>query len=143
MHIRNMTIADYDAVYRLWKGTAGVGLRRLDDSREGIARFLKRNPATNFVAEEGNTLAGVLLCGQDGRRGYIYHTVVDAAFRRRGIGKALVEAVLEALEKEQIYKAALVVFCTNKTGNEFWQALGFEKREDLVYRNKSLNEENI
>ncbi len=142
MLLRVMTIADYDRAYALWTGTPGMGLRSLDDSREGIARFLRRNPATCFVAEEGGRLAGLLLCGHDGRRGYIYHTAVHPDFRRRGLGKALVDAALGALRAEGIMKAALVVFAANETGNAFWEAIGFETRKDLVYRNKSLNSEN-
>ncbi len=142
MLLRVMTTADYDKAYALWTGTPGMGLRSLDDSREGIVRFLRRNPATCFVAEEGDRLAGILLCGHDGRRGYIYHTAVHPDFRRRGLGKALVDAALGALRAEGIMKAALVVFSANETGNAFWEAIGFETRKDLVYRNKSLNSEN-
>lgn len=142
MLLRVMTNADYDKAYALWTGTPGMGLRSLDDSREGIVRFLRRNPATCFVAEEEDRLVGILLCGHDGRRGYIYHTAVHPDFRRRGLGKALVDAALGALRAEGIMKAALVVFSANETGNAFWEAIGFETRKDLVYRNKSLNSEN-
>ena len=142
MLLRLMDISDYDELYTLWTGTPGMGLRSLDDSREGIARFLARNPATCFVAEEDHRLAGVILCGHDGRRGYIYHTAVHPAFRRRGVGSALVHRALEALRAEGILKAALVVFASNENGNAFWAKIGFDRRDDLVYRNKSLCEEN-
>jgi ribosomal protein S18 acetylase RimI-like enzyme len=137
-----MTIADYDKVYSLWTGTAGMGLRSLDDSPAGIEKFLRRNPSTCFVAEEEGILAGVILCGHDGRRGYIYHAAVAPQFRRRGVGKLLVDAALTALKEEGILKAALVAFETNALGNAFWESMGFEKREDLVYRNKSLSDAN-
>ena len=65
MRIRVLTMADYDLVYALWTGTPGMGLRSLDDSAEGIKRFLGRNPSSCFVAEEGNRLAGAILCGHD------------------------------------------------------------------------------
>ncbi len=142
MQLRVMTIADYDKVYSLWTGTAGMGLRSLDDSPAGIEKFLRRNPSTCFVAEEEGILAGVILCGHDGRRGYIYHAAVAPQFRRRGVGKLLVDAALTALKEEGILKAALVAFQTNQLGNAFWESMGFEKREDLVYRNKSLNDAN-
>ena len=93
MTIRIMSVADYDAVFALWNATAGMGMRSLDDSREGIARFLRRNPATCFIAEENGAPVGVILCGHDGRRGYIYHTAVSERLRGCGIGRALVEAV--------------------------------------------------
>ncbi len=142
MIVRPMLIEDYNAVYGLWSSTAGMGMRSLDDSLEGITRFLNRNPTTCFVAELDKQIAGVILCGQDGRRGYIYHTAVNPDYRKRGIGKALVNATLEALKKEQINKVALVVFATNRLGNEFWEHIGFEVRNDLVYRNISLNTQN-
>lgn len=137
-----MTAADYESAYALWAGTPGMGLRALDDSREGIARFLRRNPTTCFVALEDGRLVGVLLCGHDGRRGYIYHTAVQPAYRRRGVGRALVERVLAALRAEGIHKTALVVYADNELGNRFWESVGFSVRGDLVYRNRSLNGRN-
>lgn len=140
MNIRIMTIADYDAVYALWLSCRGMGLNNLDDSREGIERFLKRNPETCFAAEDGGKIVGVIIAGNDGRRGYIYHTAVNPEFRRKGIAKALVNASLEALRKLGINKTALVVFGHNSDGNAFWESMGFTERNDLVYRNKALTE---
>lgn len=140
MEIRKMTMDDYDEIYRLWIHTPGMGLNDQDDSREGIGRFLKRNPETCFVAVNENRIVGIILSGHDGRRGYIYHTAVEATQRKQGIGSALVDAVLAAMEREGIHKTALVVFSRNKTGNDFWERLGFEAREDLVYRNRALRE---
>lgn len=143
MKIREMNISDYEKVFELWSNTAGMGMRSLDDSKEGIEKFLERNPATNFVAIVDERIIGVILSGHDGRRGYIYHTAVDTKYRGNGIGKALVDKALEALLKEGINKAALVVFKNNDIGNEFWNAVGFEERHDLNYRNKSINLKNI
>jgi ribosomal protein S18 acetylase RimI-like enzyme len=140
--IRVMTIDDYEQVFRLWTGTAGVGMRSLDDSEPGIRKFLERNPNTCFVAEIDGSLAGVILSGHDGRRAYIYHTAVKEAYRGRGIGKALVDAVETAMKKEGINKIALVAFRTNETGNRFWEKQDYCDRPDLVYRNKSLNTAN-
>lgn len=142
MIIRPMRIEDYNAVYNLWSTTAGMGMRSLDDSLEGVTKFLGRNPNTCFVAELDNQIIGVILCGQDGRRGYIYHTAVKPDCRKKGIGKSLVNATLKALEKEKINKVALVVFTSNSLGNEFWEHIDFEMRDDLVYRNISLNTQN-
>lgn len=143
MEIRLMSIEDYDEVYRLWKNTEGVGLRSLDDSQEGIRNFLQRNPSTNFIAQENHEIIGVILCGQDGRRGYIYHTTVKENYRGQGVGKALVSAVIAALKKEGINKVALVAFAANESGNKFWESLGFAQRNDLVYRDFNINELNV
>lgn len=133
-----MTIADYDAVYALWLSCTGMGLNNLDDSREGIERFLKRNPETCFVAEESKMIIGVIITGNDGRRGYIYHTAVNPEHRRKGIAKRLVYTALDALKAIGINKVALLVFERNETANVFWEKLGFTAREDVIYRNKAL-----
>lgn len=140
MQIRCASESDYDGMYGLWMNTKGMGMRSLDDSREGITRFLRRNPSTCFVAEEGDCIIGAILCGNDGRRGYIYHTAVAETYRKQGIAKALVGAVLEALKSEGIYKAALVCFKTNELGNAFWEGTGWELREDLNYYNRKLTD---
>ena len=140
MTIRLMTIADYESVYALWLSCRGMGLNGTDDSREGIARFLARNPDTCFVAAEDGRIVGVIMAGHDGRRGYIYHTAVDESMRGRGVGRALVNAALDALKACGITKAALVAFERNETGNAFWERMGFSERQDLVYRNRSLTE---
>lgn len=101
---------------------------------------LRRNPNTCFVAEENGELVGVIMSGHDGRRGFIYHTMVKNEYRGKGIGKKLVDAALKALEQEGIHKVALVVFEENERGNIFWEKAGFTVREDLVYRNKNLHD---
>ena len=140
MTIRLMTNADYDACYNLWLHTPGMGLNSIDDSAEGIGRYLKRNPNTCFVAEEEGHIIGVILAGHDGRRGHISHTAVDGAFQRRGIGRQLVAHTMAALEAEGIIKVNLVVFSRNEKGNAFWEALGFTCRDDLTYRDKSIRQ---
>lgn len=135
-----MTIEDYEKVFNLWLGTPGMGLNTLDDSRAGIERYLLRNPQTCFVAAEGGAIIGVILSGHDGRRGFIHHTAVSLAHRNNGIGSALVERAMAALEAEGIHKVALVVYSANETGNTFWERRGFTRREDLVYRNKSITD---
>lgn len=140
MNIRKMRIDDYDEVYALWMSCAGMGLNNLDDSRDGINQFIKRNPDTCFVAEDGNKIIGVIIAGNDGRRGYIYHTAVNPHYRKRGIARRLVDTTLLSLKQCGINKVALVVFDRNESGNAFWESLGFTVREDLVYRNKALTE---
>lgn len=140
MTIRTMEIEDYEKIYDLWIHTKGMGLNTVDDSREGIARYLLRNPNTCFVAEENAKLIGVIMSGHDGRRGFIYHTTVSQEYRRQGIGKKLVDSAMKALEAEGIHKAALVAFEKNVSGNAFWEKAGFTVRDDLVYRNKNIHQ---
>lgn len=139
MKIEKMTINDYDKVYALWLSCKGIGLNSLDDTRVGIDRFINRNPDTCFVAMDNKRIVGAILVGNDGRRGYIYHTAVEPEYQRKGIGKALVDKSMEALNEIGINKVALVAFKQNETGNKFWNKMGFETRGDLIYRNKSIN----
>ena len=141
--IRAMTIEDYDEVYHLWKKIRGFGIRSVDDSREGIARFLRRNPTTSVVAVEDGRIVGSILCGHDGRRGCFYHVCVEEAYRRHGIGKAMVVRAMEALKAEEINKVCLIAFTQNDIGNAFWNRIGWTRRLDLNYYEFTLNEKNI
>ena len=141
--IRTMTIEDYDGVYALWTKIRGFGLRSVDDSREGVDRFLKRNPATSVVAIEDGRVVGSILCGHDGRRGCLYHVCVDEDYRRRGIGNAMVVKAMEELRKEKINKVSLIAFTKNDIGNAFWNTIGWTRRLDLNYYEFVLNEANI
>ena len=141
--LRIMTIDDYEQVYALWKQIHGFGIRSVDDSKEGIARFLKRNPDTSVVAVEDGKIVGAILCGHDGRRGCMYHVCVDADYRMRGIGKSMVVFAMEALKKEKISKVSLIAFTKNDIGNAFWKEIGWTKRLELNYYDFTLNEENI
>ena len=140
MTVETMTMEHYESVYALWISTPGMGLNNLDDSREGIGKYLDRNPRTCFVALEQGRVIGVILSGHDGRRGFIYHTAVAVSERGKGVGTALVDRAVEALRAEGINKVALVVYENNATGNGFWEALGFDRRTDLAYRNKVIAE---
>ena len=108
-----MTIEDYEGVYALWKKIKGFGIRSIDDSKEGVARFLKRNPTTSVVAEKDGRIVGSILCGHDGRRGCLYHVCVDEDYRRHGIGKRMVVFAMKALKEEKINKVSLIAFTEN------------------------------
>lgn len=137
---RVMTIGDYDKVYRLWMSCKNMGFNNLDDSREGIEKYLKRNPTTCFVTMRDEDVIGVILSGHDGRRGFIHHMAVSEEYRRQGSASNLLNHALDALEAEGINKAALLVFNYNEAGNAFWENRGFTARDDVTYRNKELTE---
>lgn len=136
--IRPMTAEDYEGVYALWLSCRGMGLNDVDDSASGFLKFLRRNPTTCFVAEEQGRVIGAVMAGNDGRRGYLYHTAVAPSHRRRGIGRALVSRALDALKAEGVTKVALVAFSRNAEAAAFWQGLGFTPRGDLAYFNREL-----
>ena len=141
--IRTMTIEDYDGVRELWMTIKGFAIRSIDDSREGIESFLKRNPTTSVVAEIDGKIIGSILCGHDGRRGTLYHVCVAGEYRNHGIGKAMVVKAMEALEAEHISSVTLIAFTENDIGNAFWKHIGWRRREDCNYYDFVLNRENI
>ena len=141
--VRTMTIDDYDEVYALWMSIHGFGIRTMDDSREGIERFLKRNPTTSAVDIEDGKIVGAILCGHDGRRACLYHVCVSEKYRMHGIGKKMVKFCCEKLMEEQINKVCLNAFVTNEVGNRFWQKMGWTLRSDMNYYDFVLNDENL
>lgn len=141
--VRAMTIEDYDEVRALWMSIKGFGIRSVDDSREGVEAFLKRNPGSSVVAVMDGRIVGAILCGHDGRRGCLYHVCVAEDHRMRGIGKEMVVFCMNALKKERINKVSLIAFTKNDIGNAFWKQIGWTRREDLNYYDFTLNTENI
>ena len=138
---RQVTIDDYDQLFELWNSTeqSRRALNPVDDSREGIGRYLKRNPDTCFAAVRDGRIIGVILTGHDGRRGIIHHMCIHPDFRRMGIAAYLVSLAEEALKREGIQKVFGLVFTDNEAGNLFWEKQGYSLRTNLNYRNKSLN----
>lgn len=141
--VRTMTTDDYEEVYALWMSIHGFGIRTMDDSREGIERFLKRNPTTSAVDIEDGKIVGAILCGHDGRRACFYHVCVSEKYRMHGIGKKMVQFCCERLKEEGINKVCLNAFVTNEVGNRFWQKMGWTLRSDMNYYDWVLNEENL
>lgn len=141
--IRVMTPDDFDEVHNLWMGIHGFGIRSVDDSHEGVERFIKRNPTTSMAAVLDGKIVGAILCGHDGRRGCLYHVCVHEAYRNRGIGQQMVKKCLAALSEEHINKVNLIAFKTNEVGNRFWRGLGWTFRNDANYYECVLNEENV
>lgn len=132
-----MSILDYDAVLALWRATEGLGLSAADEF-EAIARYLERNPDLSFTAWEGDMLVGAVLCGHDGRRGYIHHLAVAESHRRQGIGRRLVEQCLNGLRSRGIDKCHLFVYRANTAAQAFWQEIDWVRRDDLHIMSLSL-----
>ena len=138
MIIRKMTIDDYDQAFEMWLQAGRSGIRTEEDSREGIERFLLRNPDTSFIAEKEGRAIGVLMCGHDGRRGYIYHTAIRDPSRVKTIGGALLDAMETAMRELRIPKVGLLVDTDNDEGAVFWERLGWTRRDDLIYYDRVI-----
>lgn len=128
--IRTMKISDYSQALDLWKHTPGMGLSAADEKQE-IEKFLLKNSSLCFTAFDGDKLVGTILCGEDGRRGYLYHLAVDMNYRKTGIGKSLVQKSLQALKEKGIQKCHLFVIADNAAGIAFWDHIGWELRKDI------------
>lgn len=131
MHYRTMTIHDYDAAIALWGESEGVRIRDAD-SREGIEKYLLRNPGLSFVAEVEGELVGTIMAGHDGKRGYVQHLSVSDAHRRLGIATRLVSLCLEALKHEGILKSHLMILPENEAAQTFWASQGWAYRSDIL-----------
>ncbi|MGY2175216.1 MULTISPECIES: GNAT family N-acetyltransferase [Pseudomonas] len=129
-NLRVMTPADYDAVLALMQNTPGISLRNAD-SREATERYLARNPGLSFVAEAAGRLIACVMCGHDGRRGYLQHALVLPEYRRQGIAQALTQRCLDALVQLGIHKCHLDVFKTNISAADYWQGQGWKLRTDI------------
>lgn len=134
--LRPMRLADYPGVMALWKKTEGIGLSE-SDTRPATAAFLRRNPGLSTVAVAGGRVVGAILCGHDGRRGYLHHLAVAPKSRRQGLGRALVGRSLENLRAVGIPKCNLFLFSDNAAGRAFWKRLGWTMRSDLVLVQKA------
>jgi len=128
--VAEFTIDAYEQVYSLWETCEGIGLSSAD-SRPSIQIYLERNPGLSLMAHDGPTVVGTILCGHDGRRGYIHHLAVQSAYRRQGIGRLLVDNSLAALQSCGIQKCHLFIFHDNASGIEFWERIGWTYRQDI------------
>ena len=135
--IASLTIAAYDDVLALWRQCEGIGLSEAD-SREDIRAYLQRNPGMSFLATADGAVVGAVLCGHDGRRGYLHHLAVDPRFRRHGIGRQLVDRCLGALQQAGIQKCNLFIFNRNRDGIAFWKDVGWTPRTDISVISKSV-----
>ncbi|MCR4442875.1 MAG: GNAT family N-acetyltransferase [Peptococcaceae bacterium] len=135
--IRNMKADDYDKVIEIWKESEGIGLSEAD-SRGSILFYLEHNPGMSFVAEDENGIAGAVLCGHDGRRGYLHHLAVKKEARGKGLGKRLAEKCLDRLKEAGIKKCHIFVLADNEEGLKFWNELGWQKRKDIILLSKNI-----
>jgi ribosomal protein S18 acetylase RimI-like enzyme len=138
MEVREITISDYPALYSLWRNCSSIGLHNDVDCEHGIGLYLARNPGLSFAAIQNGKIVGAVLCGHDGRRGYIQHLAVAEKHHRCGIGTALVDNVIGRLRQKGISKCNGFVFKNNLDALEFWQSVGWNKRDDLKVVSKNI-----
>ncbi|MBI3465997.1 MAG: GNAT family N-acetyltransferase [Planctomycetes bacterium] len=140
--IRPMSLEDYDEVLALWQAAEGVGLNEADE-RGPIAAYLRRNAGLSLVACNDRQIVGAVLCGHDGRRGYLHHLAIAPAFRRRGIGRKLVEQCLAGLGSQGILRCHIFLYVDNHGGSGFWRTLGWIERTELKILTKGIGETSL
>ena len=128
---RQMKPQDFDALLELWTLSPGVDVTRAD-TLAGLTFFLERNPDLSFVAESGGQLVGAIMCGHDGRRGFIHHLVVYLPFQRQGIARTLVSRSLDCLEQIGLEKCHLFIRRDNENGLKFWESIQWKERLELT-----------
>jgi N-acetylglutamate synthase len=138
IEIRAFEARDIPAVLALWHESEGLGVGP-GDTREGVTRYLERNPGCSWVAADGATIAGAILGGHDGRRGHLYRLAIAAAYRRRGLASELVEKSLAALRAAGIERCLLSVLTENADATEFWTSIGARARPELQLLSFDLN----
>jgi ribosomal protein S18 acetylase RimI-like enzyme len=134
---REFSIGDYEAAVELWKRAEGIEIAEGDD-KKSVVQFLKRNPGLSRTAIDGSTVIGVSLCGNDGRRGHIYHLAVDSKYHGRGVGKRLVQECLERLHGVGIQRAIILVASDNSRGRDFWLRCGWEELAGAMAMGKDV-----
>lgn len=135
--IREMVLGDYSYVYALWSMTEGMGLSE-SDSEESIAQFLIRNKGHSYVCTDGDVVIGTVLCGHDGRRGFLYHVAVHNEYQNKGIARRLIERALNSLKEVGIIKCHLMVYANNDLGHQFWEYVGWIRRDEIVLYSKDM-----
>jgi len=127
---REMMISDYEDIISLWQKSDGVKLRDAD-SKSGIERYLRRNPALSFVCEHEGEIVGTIMSGHDGKRGYVQHLAVALSVKERGIGSELIRICLNSLKSEGILKSHIHVLANNELAQSYWVNRGWQERTDL------------
>lgn len=131
VELRPFVAGDIPEALALWRAADGVVLRDADGAAP-LRDYLRRHAASSFVAVSGSRVIGTVLCGHDGRRGYLYHLAVEAAHRGHGVGRALATRALDALRRDGIEKCHLMVVAGNAEARAFWSALGWQLRSDVA-----------
>lgn len=133
-------VSAIEEALELWRMTPGIGISPGDDP-VSLEKFLARNRPTCFlIRDEEGRIAGTVLCGHDGRRGYLYHLAVAQGRRRAGLGRRLVTSALAALEAEGIARCHAIVYANNHEGLRFWNRIGFRDRPDLVVVSRDVGD---
>ena len=96
---------------------------------------LEKSNIIILVAESGGEVVGYTYAGVEGNdymslrgpAGVLYDIVVDPAHRRLGVGQALLEATLEALEAKGVPRVVLSTAERNESAQRLFARAGFRR----------------
>lgn len=128
MEIRPFAAADEDAVIRLWERCELT--RPWNDPRKDVRRKLAVRPDLFLVGVVGGEVAGTVMVGYDGHRGWINYLAVAPEHRRRGLGRLLMAEAERLLAREGCPKINLQVRADNQAVVAFYRRIGYA--EDAV-----------
>jgi len=121
------TTADREPVIALWQA---AGLTRPWNDPACDFDLAMANPtSTILLARDGGCLAGSVMVGFDGHRGWVYYLACDPAQRRTGIGTTLMRAAEDWLDACNCPKIQLMVRDDNADARGFYAALGYEVQQ--------------
>ena len=125
-----METVHFSLLTDFWENTDGIKLT-IGDTESELDKYLKRNKGMSFICLEENEIAGTILCGHDGRRGFIYHLAVHKDYRKKNIAAALIELSLDRLRAADIKRCMIMADEINESGKSFWLKMNWRKRDDL------------
>ena len=136
INIREFLISDYEILIELWK-QAGLPFKPNGrDSKDSIKEELKRGCASILIAEYEQKAIATVFATHDGRKGWINRLAVIPEFRKKGIGKMLVEKAENILNCKGIGIIACLIEEYNQDSFETFQKLGYIKFEGIHYLTK-------
>lgn len=139
--IRNLTIGDYENLILLWERSGLPFKPRGRDSREALKAEMENSPNLHLGAFQGEDLVGSLIASFDGRKGWINRLAVAPEYRERGIANLLVQSAEQALETKGARVIGALILNTNVPSLKFFEKMGYQTDEDIVYVSKRDNTE--
>ncbi len=131
MKLSRLGPKDFGNALSFWRHAHGMGTSGVE-TEEMLASFLKRNPGLSFKITDRDEIVGTVLCGHDGRRGYLHHLAIRSGYSNHKIGKSLIDRSLRGLEQIGISRCHIFISASNKDGHEFWKSINWDEQGDLT-----------
>ncbi|MCA9953120.1 MAG: GNAT family acetyltransferase [Ardenticatenaceae bacterium] len=139
-HIRPFDLADSEQVIAVWEACRMTV--PWNDPHKDIARKMQVNPELFLVAVVADgRIAGTVMGGYEGHRGWINYLAVSPDCQGQGIGRALMAEVEAKLAAMGCAKINLQVRTNNRAVIQFYGHLGYHI-DDVISLGKRLIPDN-